>query len=94
MTHTGLDDARPDDNGESPLMSSPALQSLFQSLLATVANMDFAYERERETVSAAATDLHMKTRMLEKLATRHRDQREPYIQHLAALQDRLQRGWH
>jgi hypothetical protein len=94
MANFRHDDARSDDKAGFPRTYSPALQPLFQSLLATLANMDLAYERECEKLSATTTDLNLKIRVLEKLKARHRQQREPYIQQLAILQDRIQCGWH
>jgi hypothetical protein len=94
MANFWRDDTRSDIKAGYARMYSPALQPLSQSLLATVANMDFAYEREREKLSATTNDRHLTVRMLEKLAAQHRERREPYIRQLAILQDRIQRGWH
>jgi hypothetical protein len=71
------------------LSRSLDLQPLFQTLLATLANLDFDYERERERVSRSTTDPHMSTRLLRRLEERHRERRDPYIRHLAILQDRM-----
>ncbi|MEE1655020.1 hypothetical protein VB618_02340 [Microvirga sp. CF3062] len=68
---------------------SPAFQPLLQSLLATLADLDFDYEKEREKLSNTAPDASIKIRALEKLKNRHRERRDPYIQQLAVLQKRM-----
>ncbi|MBB3018450.1 hypothetical protein FHR70_001504 [Microvirga lupini] len=68
---------------------SPTFQPLLQSLLATLADLDFDYEKEREKLSNTSPDTNIKIRALEKLKTRHRERREPYIQQLAILQKRM-----
>jgi tryptophanyl-tRNA synthetase len=72
-----------------PRMYSPELQPLLQSLLATLADIDFQYEREQDTISTRTTDMNLKRRVLEKLREHHRERREPYIQQLAILQERV-----
>jgi hypothetical protein len=72
-----------------PRLYSPELQPLLQSLLATLADIDFEYERERDTISTRTTDMNLKIRVLEKLREHHRERREPYIQQLAILQERV-----
>ena len=88
----------PDDNlynvhadGEAlqPRMYSPNLQPLLQSLLATLADIDFAYEREREKLSNSSEDTALKKRVLEKIRQQHRERREPYIQQLTVLQQHI-----
>ncbi|WP_147023461.1 hypothetical protein [Microvirga aerophila] len=77
-----------------PRMYSPALQPLFQSLLSTLADLNLAYDRDREKLSESMKDANLRTRALEKLKQQHHERREPYLQQLAILQDRIQRGWH
>ncbi|MBD2749048.1 hypothetical protein IC232_20375 [Microvirga sp. BT688] len=72
-----------------PRIYSPAYQPLLQSLLATLADLDFDYEQEREKLSSTSPDATIKDRALEKLKNRHRERREPYIQQLAILQKRM-----
>jgi hypothetical protein len=76
----------------SPRMYSPSLQPLLQSLLATLANIDFEYERERERLSDRTLDMALKVRVLEKLKQHHHERREPYVQQLSVLQDRIRQG--
>ncbi|MBJ6125806.1 hypothetical protein [Microvirga splendida] len=80
---------KPDNGPHHPRIYSPAFQPLLQSLLATLADLDFDYEKEREKLSNASPDTSIRIRALEKLKTRHRERREPYIQQLAILQKRM-----
>lgn len=66
---------------------SPALLPLIQSLLATLANMEFEFEQECERVRGA-TDIQLKARVLERLRAQHQARREPYLRELAVLQQR------
>jgi len=68
---------------------SPTFQPLLQSLLATLADIDFDYEQEREKLCSNSHNSNTKIRALEKLRARHRERREPYIQQLAILQQRM-----
>jgi hypothetical protein len=72
-----------------PRLYSPELQPLLQSLLATLADIDFEHERERDTISTRTMDMNLKIRLLEKLKQHHSERREPYIQQLAILQKRI-----
>ena len=73
----------------APRMYSHNIQPLLQSLLSTLADIDFDYELEREKLSNSSPDTGSKIRALEKLNARHRERREPYIQQLAVLQQRM-----
>jgi hypothetical protein len=66
---------------------SPHVQSPMQSLLATLADIDFAYEHERAKLSQSRTQASLKVCLLAQLERRHREQREPYVRQLALLQD-------
>jgi hypothetical protein len=82
--------ARSAQQETQPRMYSPDLQPLLQSLLGTLADIDFEYERERDNVNGRAMDMNLKIRLLEKLKQHHRQRREPYLQQLAVLQGRIQ----
>lgn len=77
-----------------PRMYSPDLQPLLQSLLGTLADIDFEYERERDTISSRTMDTNLKTRVLQKLKQHHRERREPYLEQLAILHERIHRFSH
>src|SRR5215211_970333 len=68
---------------------SPDDQVLLQSMLTTLADLDFAYEQERERVSSSTNDASLRARMLQKLRDQHRERRETYIRHLTVLQERI-----
>jgi hypothetical protein len=70
-------------------MYSPHLQPLLQSLLGTLADIDFEYERERDNVNGRTLDTNLKIRLLEKLKQHHRERREPYLEQLAILHERI-----
>jgi hypothetical protein len=74
-----------------PRMYSPELQPLLQSLLGTLADIDFEYERECDHLNCRTMDMNLKIRLLEKLKQHHRQRREPYLQQLAILQERIRR---
>ena len=80
--------AKPDVQGQDQTQSryySPALLPLIQSLLATLANIEFEFERECEKVRST-TDIQLKARVLERLRAEHQARREPYVRELARLQ--------
>lgn len=72
-----------------PRMYSPATQPLLQSLLSTLADIDFEYEQAREKISKSSPDLNLRIKVLEKLKAQHMERRMPYIQQLAILQERM-----
>jgi hypothetical protein len=70
-------------------MYSPTLQPLLQSLISTLADIDFAYECERDKISKTSPDLNLRIRVLEKLKDQHQARRTPYLQQLAKLQAQM-----
>jgi hypothetical protein len=74
-----------------PRIYSAALQPLLQSLMSTLANMDFEYEQERNRLGADPRDGSLKLRMLQKLKDRHQERRAPYVEQLTLLQERIKR---
>ena len=80
----------PDDSGGvEGRFYSPGAQPLLQSLLATLADLDFAYERERDRISGSTEAPSVQARALRKLEVEHQERREPYIQHLSLLQEQM-----
>ena len=67
----------------------PHLEPLMQSLLATLADIDFEYEHELAKIEASGADEAIKRRMRERLAREHEERREPYVQQLDGWRDRL-----
>lgn len=69
-----------------PRIYSPNLQPLIQSILSTLANIDYEYEAEKNKISTRTADINLKIKVLEKLKARHHERREPYIVQLSILQ--------
>ncbi|WP_262272442.1 hypothetical protein [Microvirga yunnanensis] len=70
-------------------MYSPDLQPLLQSLLGTLADIDYEHERECDNINGRMLDRKLKIRLLEKLKQHHRQRREPYLQQIAILHERI-----
>lgn len=70
-------------------MYSSNTKPLLQSLLSTLADIDFEYEQTRDRISKSSPDLNLRIRVLEKLKAQHQERRMPYIQQLAVLQERM-----
>ena len=68
---------------------SPSILPLMQSLAATLADIDFAHERDIEFIEGRAGDPALKARRLRAIKQEHRERRAPYFQELAALQSRI-----
>ncbi len=68
-----------------PRYYSPETLPLIQSLLATLANIEFEFEQECAKVRGT-TDIQLKARVLERLRAQHQARREPYLRELARLQ--------
>jgi hypothetical protein len=60
-----------------------------QSMLATLADLDFAHERDLERLTRDSGDGELKARMRARLEARHRERREPYIRQLGVLEARI-----
>ena len=70
-------------------MYSPELQPLLQSLLATLADIDFAYESDMDSIRNSSAEEWVKQTAIRKLQLRHRERRQPYVRQLAVLQGRI-----
>jgi hypothetical protein len=68
---------------------SSELTPLLQLLLSTLANIDFAFERDLEVVRSSTTDEVLKWKVVNRLHQQHRDKREPYLRQIAALEARI-----
>jgi|RhiMethySRZTD1v2_1073278.scaffolds.fasta_scaffold492084_1 hypothetical protein len=73
----------------SPRTYCADLQPVMQSLLRTLADIEFDFEQERERLESSTSDSRVKALVLEKLRARHRERREPYDRQLALLQERI-----
>jgi hypothetical protein len=65
---------------------------LMQTMLATLADLDFAHERELQRVDASSADLALKVQLRADIEARHRERRGPYVQQLGALEARIKTG--
>jgi hypothetical protein len=71
------------------LYPSELLPSL-QSLLATLADIDFEHKSDIETIRNSSVDEWLRQTAIRKLQERHHERQAPYVRQLAALQKRLQ----
>ena len=76
------------ENDNPPILPE-GFQPAMQSVLAVVADIDFAHEREMEKVNNSGLDDVFKSRLISKLDQRHRERRQPYAQELVRLQKRI-----
>ena len=71
-------------------MYAPVIGPLLQSLLATLADIDFAFGSDLEVVENSATDETLKRKIIERLREQHRERRAPYVRQIDALQQGIQ----
>jgi hypothetical protein len=71
------------------LYPSGLLPSL-DSVLATLAKMDFEHESDIETIGDSSADEWLKQTAIRTLQERHRKRRAPFVRQLTMLQERLQ----
>lgn len=74
---------------DTPRVMPDELQPSMQSVLATLADIDFAYQHELEQVNSSGVDDVFKSRLVAKLEQLHRDRRQPYADELIKLQNRV-----
>jgi hypothetical protein len=60
-----------------------------QALIDALIDIDLAYERKCKELSKSNLGATLQCHLLDKLRVQHRQQREPYVQHLIALQNEL-----
>ena len=65
------------------------LQRLMETLLETLANIDFENQRRKEKLRRSATDPTLKTMLLSRCEKDHRERRAPYVRELKALAERI-----
>ena len=71
------------------LYPSGLLPSL-QSLLASLADIDFEHDSDVETVRNSPVDDWLKQTVIRTLEERHRQRRAPYVAQLGRLEKRMQ----
>ena len=72
----------------SPVMYEASILPTLQSLLAALADIEFAHEYDAEAVKNSSTDEVLKRTILQKLEEQHRERCAPYAQQIYALQQR------
>ena len=76
---------------QPPGAYSPDILPLLQSLLAALADIDFEYQKDRETILKSAIEEPFKQRAIATLAKRHHEQRAPYLREIDELEREIQR---
>jgi hypothetical protein len=67
----------------------PDIQPRLQAILATLADLDFAFESDLETITQSAADEVLKRQAIARLHERHHERRAPHLQQLAKLEQRI-----
>ena len=70
---------------------SPDILPLTQSLLRALADIDFEYQKDRETILKSAIEEPFKQRAIATLAKRHHEQRAPYLREIDELEREILR---
>ena len=81
-------------SGSSQLLQgtySPDLLPSLQSLLAALADIDFEYQKDRETILQSPIEEPLKQRAIATLAKRHQERRDPYLREIDKLERQIQR---
>ena len=86
---TDVEHAHLPETSSSDRVYSPDILPLLQSLLAKLADVDFAYEKNLEAIRRSPGDEELKRDMIDKVRRLHQERRAPYVQELAALQERV-----
>jgi hypothetical protein len=83
------DNLRPNTSERDAPVLPADLEPAMQSVLATLADIDFAHRQEVEKVSSTGLDDVFKSRLVAKLDQLHRDRRDPYAKEVVTLQKRM-----
>jgi hypothetical protein len=70
---------------------SPDMLPLMQSLLRTLADIDFEFSKDLETVQQSAVVEPLKQRAIATLRKRHHERRAPYVREINKLETQIQR---
>jgi len=60
-----------------------------QSLLGVLADIDFEFQKDRETILKSSIEEPLKQRAIATLAKRHRDRRDPYLREIDKLESQI-----
>ena len=70
---------------------SPKLQPMMQDVLRRLADIDFEHDAALDRLEETTHDPVLKSQLAERLKSRHRERREPYLRQLADLQAQASR---
>ncbi len=70
---------------------SPTILPMMQSLLRVLGDIDFEYQKDRETILKSAIEETLKRRAIATLAKRHHERRAPYLREIHRLERQVQR---
>lgn len=73
-----------------PTMYQPDILPLMQSLLATLADIDFQFEKDLEVIRASAIDEALRHTAIMNLRQQHYERRAAYLGDIAALEKRME----
>jgi hypothetical protein len=76
---------------QPPGTYSPDILPLTQSLLRALADIDFEFQKDRETILTSAIDEPLKQGAIATLAKRHQERRAPYLRGIDKLERQIQR---
>jgi hypothetical protein len=74
---------------DQPPIMPDEFEPAMQSILAILADIDFAHEREVEKVNNSGLNEVFKSSLIAKLDHVHQQRRKPYAQELVRLQERI-----
>ncbi|MCB5175742.1 MULTISPECIES: hypothetical protein [Microvirga] len=66
------------------------IQPRLQSILASLADIDFAHEKSIESIRHSLADEAQKRELIAVLRRRHQERRAPYVRELAELKSRIE----
>ncbi|EIM31197.1 hypothetical protein [Microvirga lotononidis] len=69
---------------------SPDILPLMQSLLGSLADIDFEFQNDRETILQSTIEEPLKHRAIATLKERHHERRAPYVRELDELERQIQ----
>ena len=70
---------------------SPDILPVLQSLLAALADIDFEYQKDRETILQSPVEEPLKRRAIATLTKRHHERRDPYLREIDKLERQIQK---
>ncbi len=72
-----------------PRLYPSDIRPRLQATLAALADLDFAFESDLETIKKSAADDGLKRQAMARLHERHRERRAPHLAQLATLEQRI-----